>query len=252
MGGGVNLVYKGSTLLYRRAFDPVTFTENGLWVVPAGINKIAVDCVAAAGLWYSVRDQDNLPGYGGRVQCTLTVTPKQTLYIYVGKVPTTAAVASYNASDIRTNNAGETDATSLQSRLIVAGGGGGGVSGGSKRYGSNGGNGGGLTGASGTTGGFASAGGGGTQTAGGAAGQGSGHEHGVAGSFGLGGNGYSTAGGAGWYGGGGGALGGHNSIFYHSGGGGGSSYTHPTLCANVVHTQGFNKGAGYVTISMAE
>lgn len=36
------------------------------------------------------------------------------------------------------------------------------------------------------------------------------------------------------------------------GGGGGSSYTHPTLCSSVVHTQGFNKGNGYVKISMVE
>lgn len=104
---------------------------------------------------------------------------KQTLFIIIGKIPTQAAISEYNASDIRTNNAGILDASSLQSRLVVAGG-------------------------------------------------------------------------AGWYGGGGGALAGHKSIFYYSGGGGGSSYTHPTLCSSVVHTQGFNKGNGYVKISMVE
>lgn len=45
----VTNVYKGSTLVYRLAFDPVTFTESGTWTVPAGIRKIAVDCVAASG-----------------------------------------------------------------------------------------------------------------------------------------------------------------------------------------------------------
>lgn len=32
--------------------------------------------------------------------------------------------------------------------------------------------------------------------------------------------------------------------------GGGSSYTHPDLCSEVVHTQGFQSGNGYITISM--
>lgn len=40
-------------------------------------------------------------GLGGRVQCDLTVTPKQTLYIMVGDIPTSGITASYNASDIR-------------------------------------------------------------------------------------------------------------------------------------------------------
>ena len=251
-GGGVSLIYKGSTLVYRHKFEPVLFTENGSWVVPTGITKIKIDCVAAAGLWYSVRNQDNLPGYGGRVECVLNVIPKQTLFIIIGKIPTQAAISEYNASDIRTNNAGILDASSLQSRLVVAGGGGGGVSGGSHRYGGSGGNGGGVTGANGTTPGLSSAGSGGSQSAGGQGGIGSGGHNGAPGGFGLGGNGSATAGGAGWYGGGGGALAGHNSIFYYSGGGGGSSYTHPTLCSSVVHTQGFNKGNGYVKISMVE
>lgn len=38
-------VYKGSTLVYRLGFDPVTFTENGSWVVPTGIKQIRVNCV---------------------------------------------------------------------------------------------------------------------------------------------------------------------------------------------------------------
>ena len=33
------------------------------------------------------------------------------------------------------------------------------------------------------------------------------------------------------------------------GGAGGSSYAHPTLCSEVSHTQGLNKGNGYVKIT---
>ena len=72
---------------------------------------------------------------------------------------------------------------------------------------------------------------------------------------GGGGNGGSGYGGAGDYGGGGGVDG-----YYYAGSsawgnscgaaGGGSSYTHPELCSEVVHTQGFQSGNGYVTISM--
>ena len=34
-----------------------------------------------------------------------------------------------------------------------------------------------------------------------------------------------------------------------AGGGGGSSYTKPELCSEVVHTQGFRSGAGYIILS---
>lgn len=62
-------------------------------------------------------------------------------------------------------------------------------------------------------------------------------------------------GGAGWYG-GGGAVSGHYWAGSSANGsseaaaGGGSSYTNPTLCSEVVHTQGYRAGSGYVTISM--
>ena len=48
-------------------------------------------------------------------------------------------------------------------------------------------------------------------------------------------------GGGGWYGGSGGGSG---------GGGGGSSYTHPTLCSSVVHTQGVQTGSGQLIITI--
>ena len=64
----------------------------------------------------------------------------------------------------------------------------------------------------------------------------------------------SGAGGQGYYGGGGAVEG-----YYYAGSseygascaaaGGGSSYIDPTLCTEVVHTQGFQRGNGYVTIT---
>lgn len=214
-------VYKGSTLVYRIGFDPVTFTESGTWTVPARIRKIAVDCVAASG-----SSSRSAGGKGGRVQCVLSVTPGQVLHLVVGKVGD-----NYNASDIRT------DPEDLNSRLIVAGAGGDGTAGVAVSAGAAGG---GLVGASAASAYFAG-GTGGTQTAGGS----------VGGTFGFGGSALGGHGGAGWYGGGAGQAGLINKVgTCAAGGGGGSSYTHPDLCSEVVHTQGFQSGNGYITISM--
>lgn len=210
------------------------------WTVPSGITELHVDCVASKGY------RDNA-GKGGRVQCDLTVTPNQTLYFVVGEIPTVDKPASYNASDIRTDNTGITDTTSLNSRILVAGGGGGG----SSNYGGY--DGGGeqalplshisldndLVSPTG-----------GTQETGGLDGgdNGSHGNRGQRGSFGLGGNSGNNgagSGGAGWYGGGGGG----NHRGNNCGGGGGSSYTDTTLCSNVVHTQGYNDDEGYITIT---
>lgn len=259
-------VYKGSTLVYRLGFDPVTFTSNGTWTVPAGIKQIRVDCVAAQGFTYDTATG----GYGGRVQCILNVTPGQILYIKVGKQHTAWNDGTYDASDIRTVDA------NLNSRLVVAGAGGAGTAVRYLRtYTFAGGAGGGTTGAIGgniagsannnTTIGIGA--GGGTQSSGGAGAYFSMYLKSLyasAGSFGSGGApssekpgtyGASGYGGAGWYGGGGGVDGYYwaSSSAYGASGaaaGGGSSYTNPTLCSNVVHTQGFRAGSGYVTISM--
>lgn len=221
-GGGVLQIYKGATLVYTRKFDPVTFTENGTWVVPAGIRKIAVDCVAASG-----KPSVSAAGKGGRVRCVLSVTPGQVLHLVVGKVG-----AAYNASDVRT------DPEDLNSRLIVAGAGGDGTAGVAVSAGADGGD---LVGASAASAYFAG-GTGGNQTSGGS----------VNGTFGFGGAALGGHGGAGWYGGGAGQAGLINKVgTCAAGGGGGSSYTDPELCANVEHTQGFNTGNGYITISMA-
>lgn len=221
--GGVLQIYKGATLVYTRKFDPVTFTENGTWVVPAGIRKIAVDCVAASG-----KPSASAAGKGGRVRCVLSVTPGQVLHLVVGKVG-----AAYNASDVRT------DPEDLNSRLIVAGAGGDGTAGVAVSAGADGGD---LVGASAASAYFAG-GTGGNQTSGGS----------VNGTFGFGGAALGGHGGAGWYGGGAGQAGLINKVgTCAAGGGGGSSYTDPELCTNVEHTQGFNTGDGYITISMAE
>lgn len=215
-------IYKGATLVYTRKFDPVTFTENGTWVVPAGIRKIAVDCVAASG-----KPSVSAAGKGGRVRCLLDVIPGQVLHLVVGKVGDT-----YNASDVRT------DPDDLNSRLIVAGAGGDGTAGVAISAGADGG---GLVGASAGSAYFAG-GTGGNQTSGGS----------VNGTFGFGGAALGGHGGAGWYGGGAGQAGLINKVgTCAAGGGGGSSYTDPELCSNVEHTQGFNTGNGYITISMA-
>lgn len=230
--------------------------EIQTWTVPAGVTKVHVDCVASKG---ADGEAGSIGGNGGRVQCDLNVTPGQSLYVIVGKIPETAATVSYNASDIRTNNSGITNTTSLNSRLIVAGGGG---SGAWRADSKAGGAGGGLTGGTGTSGNYADGGTGGTQSAGGDGGDVhvSGSmwaSYGGDGQLGLGGtsdnhsNHYSIGGvgGAGYYGGGGGAGTHWSNGNGAAGGGGGSSYTDSTYCSNVTHTQGYENGSGYITIS---
>ena len=214
-----------------------------LYQVPLGCKKLHIDCVGGTH-----------SGKGGRVQCVLSVKPKQNLFIIVAQ----SNANGYNASDVRTI---END---LYSRLVVAGGGG---EAGKQGTASSGGLGGGLIGgaSASTSSGGASSGGasGGTQTAGGTGGaRGTGYKNegvsGAQGTFGLGGAGGNTGGhgGAGWHGGGGGAYtirSGVGTAVTTSGGGGGSSYTHPELCSEVIHTQGFNpSGNGYVIITPME
>ena len=235
-------------------FKTVTNTFNTSssfqeYSVPDGVTEIKVDCVGSKGANYSTATG----GKGGRVQCVLPVTPGQMLYVYVGATNADPKISEYNASDIRTDNTGVTNTTSLNSRLIVAAGGG---SASESLY--NGGDGGGLTGANGS-GRINTYGNGGTQSAGGARG----HTtlDGSNGTLGLGGNGWNSTsimyedypkggcGGAGLYGGGGGGtfqLG--NSSPTAGSGGGGSSYATST-CFNVVHTAGYRNGQGYVTIT---
>lgn len=241
----IGAIYHGSDKVYM--FKKETTWQAGTslaqYKVSPWCTKIRVDCVGSAGF------NANTPGKGGRVQCDMNVTGGQILYITVGARPSSRNVASYNAADIRTNNAGLTDTTSLQSRLIVAGGGG--------SFGNqdgSGGNGGGTTGQNGQ-GGDGKSGYGGTQSAGGAGGAGGFFgSGGQPGALGLGGNGSvgeSGAGGSGYYGGGGGGNSAYGNT-WGGNGGGGSSYTNANLCSNITHTQGYQNGAGYITITEIE
>lgn len=239
----IGAIYHGNDLVYifKKSTTWQAGTSLARYQVSPWCTKLRVDCVGSKGF-----NGDRTAGKGGRVQCEMTVTPNQILYITVGASPT-SQTAVYNAADIRTNNAGITNTTSLQSRLIVAGGGGNGASAYSA---GNGGNGGGTTGQAGASVTGGGGGGGGTQTAGGAGGSYAsyfGGGRGEDGKFGLGGNRNGGRGGAGWYGGGSGGAGSYGTN-WAGGGGGGSSYT-SSACSNVVHTQGYQNGAGYITIT---
>lgn len=257
----ISNVYKGSTLVYHLGFDTVTFTENGTWTVPAGIKQIRVDCVAAQGLTFVQGTAEG--GLGGRVQCVLSVTSGQLLYIKVGKQYTTYT-DNRNDSIVYINN------DELQA-LIHAGGGGSAANPTWLRYKvAKGGAGGGLTGGVGTAdaptsnilaqGGSQSAGGDGSYfnypDVKGIDGRSKGKGKRLYGGNAVPDSGQYRCGcgGAGYYGGGGGLDAYHREKHeletWAMGGGGGSSYTHPTLCSEVVHTQGFQSGNGYITISM--
>lgn len=233
-----------------------TFTASvQTYTVPASITSLAVDMIGARG--GDAYDNNSAGGLGGRVQCTLNVTPGQVLYVYVGGQGAQAtglgtAPGGYNgggiggpyggggggATDIRTDNG----PVSPTNRLVVAGGGGGGSWNCSNE---TGGAGGGLVGGNGmncSSNDPSYNGAGGTQTAGGAGATSGGED----GSLGQGGNyitgTWGSAGGAGYYGGGSG---------YYGSGGGGSSYTNPLSVPAGVLTQGYSgaNGDGMVSIT---
>lgn len=228
------------------------------FTVPNDVTSIQVDCVGATGAKPTGKYFGNkyAAGKGGRVKTEMSVTPGETLFIWVGKEPSDIKVAEYNASDIRTSSADITSEEGLNSRLVVAGAGGNGAE--NNWSGWDAGQGGGLIGGSTVNSyGLAT---GGTQTAGGTCTNygGYGSQAGGNGTFGMGGAGsqYASAvggaGGAGWYGGAGGnafLASNITGVSDSRGGAGGSSYTDPTLCSNVSHVQGFNDGNGYVKIT---
>jgi len=242
----------------------VTFTDTGtvlMWTVPCGVDSVIIDMAGAQG--------GSGGGLGGRVQCVYPTAPGTTFLINVGGQGGDAASAApggYNGGghaglshggSVGSGGGGASDIRiggfSLSNRVIVAGGGGG-----INTDNFNLGNGGDTIGGSIPTNGntcFATFATGGTQTAGGLDAIGSGSccvfTPTPDGSLGFGGNGADTStncingdggagGGGGYYGGGGG--GGYGS------GAGGSSYTTPT-CTSIIHTQGFQSGNGYVTIT---
>ena len=242
----INAIYYGSEKVYQYLPGATTFNAGSnlvTYTVPKGCTKLGIDCVASKGGDFVANG-----GNGGRVTCDISVTPGQTLYVTVGAIPTDAATPSYNASDIRIGG------TEYTNRIVVAGGGGNGSSGSNAvSVNGTGGAGGGLTGGTGGTSNSAAGGAGGTQTAGGKYGQYGDFygASGASGALGLGGAGASGGaggnGGAGYYG-GGGAANGSFLDYWGGGGGGGSSYT-SSACSNVVHTQGYQNGAGYIKIT---
>lgn len=236
-------------------FEPVTFlpsTDLQTWVVPKGVNRIKVDCVAGSGYtddWMAEAEGKHA-GYGGRVETVINVYPQLRLYIYVGSA---ANPQNFNnSSDIRTS-------TEIKDRIVVAGGGG--SLGMEYVWGANlknGGNGGGLVGENGEAYFYYDSnlfgrevfGRGGTQTSGGIG-------TGPNGSLQTGGVSYAlrgkvgSLGGYGYYGGAASSIASPHGgqLDYIGGAGGGSSYTDPEMCSEVKHTQGFRHGNGYVTIS---
>ena len=238
------------------------------WTVPPNVVRLDLDLAGAQGGGAS---GGYFPGGGGRVQAKLTVTPGQTLNVYVGGQggamapcsPCSGGGGGWNggggpgffdptgafsypwgggggATDIRVGG------TALSNRVVVGGGGGGAVVVGYTV--APGGAGGGLVGGSGgpcvysdpQTGVYtlgACGGGGGTQSAGGAAGADPANAtYASAGSLGMGGDTFTLAetgspGGGGYYGGGGGVK--------IAPGGGGSSY----CCADGTATCSASSGS---------
>ena len=253
-----------------------TFAYTGAvqdFVVPAGITSVDIECWGAQG----TSGGFHIGGKGGYAKATVTVTPAETLKVYVGGsagfngggaggTGGSAGGSGGGASDVRRGG------TALGNRVIVAGGGGGGgglssnATGGQTFAGSDGGAGGGLTGSNGT-------GGGGTQTAGGGGNtadttmdfDGTNGANGTSGTGGAGGNGGSDSpnatggggggGGGGYYGGGGGEGGGveidgvTRDSYGGGGGGGGSSFTSGTAAST---TPNVRTGNGQVKITYAD
>jgi len=231
-----------------------TFQATGqeqVFTVPACITQITIDAYGAQG------EDPSFGGRGGRASGTLSVTPGQLLFIYVGQsgdnggwnggFSLNSDVLGGGASDVRIGS------NTLQSRVIVAGGGGGrglstdgsGCTGNVLDF--RGGDGGAATGQAAENTLNSSFGGqGGTQTAGGAGGSG-GLNTGFSGTLGQGGAPGSSAcghGGGGYYGGGGG---GSSSGCNRSGGGGGSNYTGGVT--ELINQRGVRTGDGMVIIS---
>lgn len=246
----------------------VAFNYTGAiqtWTVPAGVTSIYVEAFGAQG----GSQGPNIGGNGGKVSCSLPVTPGQLLYITVGGQSTnnialygfggnggtatsygTVARAGGGLSGISSAS----PITQANAFLIAAGGGGCTPS----AYAGAGGAAGGLNGtaAPSTYGGTPTRGGGATQSAGGVAGTpydvnsvlptaGSAINGGTGGNVGGLSSGWNGGGGGGaGYFGGGGAAGGGNA---QGSGGGGSSWT-SSSCLNVQNIGNFNSGHGYINI----
>ncbi|MCC6600741.1 MAG: hypothetical protein IT223_08715 [Crocinitomicaceae bacterium] len=248
------------SIITNSVCPPLTFDYTGTmqtFVVPDGVTQVTLDVYGAQGF------DSTYGGKGGQAKGTISVTPGQTLNIYVGQMGTGTG-GWWNGGESTTNGSGclgtvggtgygggasdiRIGGTALANRVIVAGGGGGrGLSAGvTLTYG---GHGGGNIGGSGSTNYTAVGGGGGTQSAGGAGGSGG---FGSANSGGLGTGGDRCPGdwgggdgGGGYYGGGGGSG---SSGSHRAGGGGGSNYLGGVT--PLLNNQGIKTGNGMVIIS---
>jgi glycine rich protein len=221
-------------------------------VVPPGVKAVMVAASGAAG---SAGAYGGTAGDGGTTTATITVTPGETLAIFVGGqgvISTgSGAAGGFNGGGAGTlhgsGGGGASDVRqggdALANRVVVAGGGGAGDAG-------NGGAGGDTTGASGGASVDDGGGSGGTPSAGGAGGvAGNDGMAGSPGALGVGGGTTNGAGGGGggYYGGGGGGSGG-GSGGKGGGGGGGSSFVVPSATGTSM-TQGVQPGNGQVIIT---
>jgi len=232
------------------------------FTVPTGITSITFKMWGGGGGGggggYSASGANG--GGGGYVAATITVTPGETLTIYVGGG---GGGGAYNSGGNDAGGGGGGGGYSSIYRgstlLAIAAGGGGGGGARNALTGGAGGAGGGTSGIAGTTVGYGGGGGGGKQSAGGGGGTNASGNDGSAGSYLTGGDGADGrtsdgtdgsgaigglasggsggrpninttrsgggGGGAGYYGGGGGAAARNNNADAGGGGGGGSSYT---------------------------
>jgi hypothetical protein len=241
------------------AYNGQTYTSQGAstFVVPTGVTSITTKMWGAGGGGGAASSSTGVGGTGGGagyVNATITVTPGETLNIYVGGAG--SAGATTTTSGFGGGGGGFSSIYRSTTPLAIAAAGGGGGGGRATSAGSVAGAGGGTSGVAGSSSGAVTGGGGGTPSAGGNAGTGGNNtgtagssltggggadgrssntgSNGGAGSGGLasGGAGGSIAttsraagggGGAGYFGGGGGS--GSTTATGGTGGGGGSSYT---------------------------
>ncbi len=246
------------------SFNGQIYSTQGssTFTVPSGITSITVKMwgAGAGGGGGGNGGAGAGGGGGGYVSATFSVTPNETLNVYVGGGGS-GGVYSSGGSDAGGGGGGGGHSSLYRSTtpLAIAAGGGGGGGARVSRGGGAGGAGGGTSGVSGTTVGYAGGGGGGTQSSGGSGGTNSRGNDGSNGSSlagGAGADGRSSdgndgsgasgglesgadggqaninttragggGGGSGYYGGGGGAATRSNSADAGGGGGGGSSYT---------------------------
>ncbi len=267
-GFGLNVFAQTTNFTFNGIIGPDASGINGspqAYVVPAGVTKVAVDMYGGAGGWPCCSWTGTTGGtraLGGRVQCTMNVTPGTTLHVYVGgagannlnigtqcpggwngggvggAVGSSFCAGGGGESDIRTSTSG----SYASSVLIVAGAGGGGGD-----FGPVGGAGGGIVGGTGQS--YPS-----LTTVGGACGGGQTGPSCITGSaLGTQGQGGSCTcysdggGGAGWWGGNGGTAG-------DGAGAGGSSYPAAPngIVTEITHTQGYSaaNGNGFVSITV--